>query len=417
MNYKFNESYLATSYIKELLTNFNLPKCEVWVSDDKCFEDKFYIKDGWIQKYIGSGFWKKIHQYVYGRRYLNITEKFSFKSLNYDIETHNYLGRYLRFIRDYWKLDLMQFYNCFSGEKPNQLNFSIEKCRFSKNSGDIYYLVPIKFNQKYTIALSSNKPIELACILYDNKLNNENIIDYSTDTKIKDKYISSELATLSYKKVNNPNFFNPFIFSTENILNDYNLKYTVASKSDSLKLILKLPSNFKSSIVVLEGDYRDGVSHLIGNFKESIRKIQNDGSVISYPAENTLKFTNNFKISSNIDINCGRLSLLQYNDNVSYPFADKLIEFLSGNVICQTDQCAQNIERVQNSINSSLLGYKGLWTNKIRSKIISLLLSQKSNSKVNSIINNTLDMSYYVDKDTESALNASSSYNIRYTED
>ena len=89
----------------------------------------------------------------------------------YDQYTHEYLGEYLRFIRDYQGINLMPLYNCYSGFWTNSVKKYFIKAsirqqyNLSENGEFIYHIFPIKFFEKYTISLSSTVPVEVFLIL------------------------------------------------------------------------------------------------------------------------------------------------------------------------------------------------------------------------------------------------------------
>lgn len=48
--------------------------------------------------------------YVFGKHYPNITSNYISNKRYYDTDLHEYLGRYLRAYRDYYNVDVMNFY-------------------------------------------------------------------------------------------------------------------------------------------------------------------------------------------------------------------------------------------------------------------------------------------------------------------
>lgn len=91
-----------------------------------------------------------------------------------------------------------------------------------------------------------------------------------------------------------------------------------------------------------------------------------------------------------------KLSLLQFNDNVSYPFADVLIEYLLSNVIDSADEISDNIKRIQMWFgvqNSPEFTY-GAWNNALRIDVFNTA------KYINTIPH--MDMIGYVDKNIES---------------
>ena len=96
------------------------------------------------------------------------------------------------------------------------------------------------------------------------------------------------------------------------------------------------------------------------------------------------------------------LSLLQANTKVSYPFADRLIEYLYENVIKDDDYFENNISRVQQILFNQdyekgklmKIEYLGIWDEYLKNSI----LDNISNSGLNNL---KPDLLGYVDKDVE----------------
>lgn len=91
-----------------------------------------------------------------------------------------------------------------------------------------------------------------------------------------------------------------------------------------------------------------------------------------------------------------KLSLLQFNDNMSYPFSDVLIEYLLSNVIDSDDEISDNIKRIQiwfGVQNSPEFTY-GAWNNALRIDVFNTV------KYINTIPH--MDIIGYVDKNVES---------------
>lgn len=203
---KFNNTTLFTGYLKQLLHDFNLPKIKVYTKKyRKYFEAEGkespeiietrtthvdnalklnhlryvpYIKDDVIQEYI-DGEWKIVgtgdakaghaHHYTYGKKMLNYTKTLKINNNIYDSYTHEYLGDYLRFKRDYQNIDLMPLYNCFSDRLCPSYTKKISTSKISTtisttdpDSKDYkIYMLPIKLFQQYTIAIDCDTGVEL----------------------------------------------------------------------------------------------------------------------------------------------------------------------------------------------------------------------------------------------------------------
>lgn len=391
MYYRFNETNNMTGYIKELLKEFNLPIFSVYREDKPIYKGKFYIKDRGIYKGVdsnGSTSLKQVNNFYFNQKQINMTKNLIINSSIYDSYTHNYLGNYLRFFRDYKGINLMPLYNCFSNETITEINTSVkisDNAIFNINTNDTkfkYYIVPIKFNEKYTIAIDSDVPYELSCLIY-------------TTSDLTDE--AYKLIKKTYKQVSGSKFNKPYIYSTDIDATEF-WKF-----EKNLKLLIKLPLNNKSSITILEGDY---------SYNDSI--CQN--VLVS-----NLKLPEDNKNNSTI---C-KLSLLSVNDNVSYPFADRLVEYLLGQTITSLETIPNNISRLQKALYKKLKtpfkGYNDIWGSEIKDNIYKALQietnkrtgvsiiaeNDQSKSMVNSklkFIDTKYDLLGYGDKDVETFL-------------
>ena len=378
MQYKFNDSNIVIGYIKELLKNFNLPIPAVKTDNTIFYDGRTYIDGSYIVKYNKEkDKLEKLSTYIFGKKYVNIVSNFNIKSSLYDTETHEYLGNYLRFIRDYKHINLMPLYNCFSNRVllDTTESFILDANDRTKdlrvdttNSNFIYYLVPVKFNQDYTIAINSCIRYELTCVLYRKGIINQ----------VKDEFDSIDHESLmkeTHTIINGSEYSSPYIFSTKNIPS----AETLWPYENCLYLLIKFPSKLKSSIVILEGNYL-GISDKIGGIISP--------SIIS---------------NSTSDLKPTTLSLLSINNSISYPFADRLVEYLLFNAITSDERIEHNIERLQRSIaliDGSTAGMlNDIWSDRIKSEIYKFLFNNVSKSKDDASFTNTdTAISYIIDK-------------------
>ena len=88
------------------------------------------------------------------------------------------------------------------------------------------------------------------------------------------------------------------------------------------------------------------------------------------------------------------------NTGESYPFADRLIEYLVGNAITNEDEIADNIKRVQKVLNenSNEITYYGLWEDKIRPIVYNYMNNPDLKCNKSSMNHDILG---FIDKDVE----------------
>ena len=314
MRYKFDSTFIELGYIKELLKEFNLPQIQVATDSTKLYDGCLYIKDLGIYKYNKSNDkLVKISDYYFNRPILNITTNMNITTSQYSSDIHEYLGNYLRFLRDYKDINLMSLYNCFSNRTV-----------FLKNEIDDeynYYAIPVKFGQVYTIGFDSAQQISMYCTLWNNT---EIEIDelFNIEQFLTQNDINNLKENTSFK-VPGCCIDKPFIYTA---LKDFDASKFV-HHFDDLRLIIKIPTSNKTSITVLEGDY---------SFNSSI-----DGWLTTkmyHGVEIDKKYYKTYPT---------KLSLFRVNDEQKHPFADRLIEYLLDTAITSLDKLNDNIKRVQ----------------------------------------------------------------------
>ena len=421
---KFNTSDLFTGYLKQLLHDFNLPKIKVYTKKHREYFNKHneesaeilstsqntdlnvrhfpYLKDGQIQEYINNKWYNTSTKvaaapkfYTYGQKILNYTKNLKINSNVYDSYTHEYLGDYLRFQRDYYDLNLMSLYNCFSNRACDKLNL---KWYLNNNTEVVFntddtnykiYMLPVKLFQTYTIAIDSSQPIELCCGIYG---------DYQ-DTREK----FNSIPQYTYKKISHSVFSQPFIFDLLDYTNDgrvntliesltENDKIELAQNECDLKLFIKVPVNNTSTIVVLEGNYigwNDRSETWIERNNKKYFEVKSNKSVLN------LDFINN---DTKLNL-ISPLQLLQFNTNEQHPFADRLIEYLIGNVISNTEEeIYDNVRRAQKALydnNKYMIRVPGAWDYEMNKLFYECMTGRNLDFETDH------DLLGYVDKDVE----------------
>lgn len=328
MYYNFNENNNITGYIKEVLYNFNLPTYKVYTSKTNTIPGRIYIKENNVYKCVVNKTTNEkelveIGKYNFNDRMFNYTTNLLNNSSTYDRYTHEYLGKFLRFIRDYKGLDLMPLYNCFGKNQLKNLKLNVNIVEATSEKPGItlkidteddnfnYYIVPVIYDQDYTIAIDSAVPYEVCCMI----LTNTNVLDQSIDL-VKD----------SYKVISGSKFTSPFVYRTPS--GDKYWKW-----EEVTNLLIKLPKRVNSSITILEGNYINNASICGGCL---VPKYLTNDDMSGYQSSKITPPT--------------KLSLLAVNDGKSYPFADRLVEYLLQNAITQLDEIDENIQRIQDII-------------------------------------------------------------------
>ena len=303
-----------------------------------------------------------VRSYTLGERLPTVTHSYINRYGYYEGSTHRYLGDYLRCYRDFTGIDLMPFYNCYNYENAKTFYFSGGKIVDGKNDFYSVYLIPIKFNRTYTVAIDCDTLISYSAVLHGSL----GLIPNNGNSS--DKYMTSQLGD-SIHNVTIPRFNEPFTYRIETA--DKN----IYQHEKFLYLAIQVPSTNKSSVVVLEGNYVETAKKEIN--AEELSKL-------------TLKKANSIMLS--------KLSLLRINDGNIYAFSDRIIEYLLLNVISSDDEISKNVYRTQKQLNLDNRGdtTNGVWDRKMRYMMY--------RSYVNDRLTDPVDINGFVDKDMESFL-------------
>jgi hypothetical protein len=418
-----------------------------------------YLKDGYLQVYV-DGRWYRSHElfkkssdggehhiyhvkskvpylqtaYSYGQKILNYTKNLQIQNTIYDSYTHEYLGDYLRFQRDFANINLMPLYNCFSnracpnldlsfqvGTPGNTYNVKFKTDQSFETALYKYYMVPVKFFKNYTIAIDSESSVEVCCCIYNEYLDSD--LNFS------------ELPKLTYQCFGDLQFKTPVLYSKLQNLNgllvdSINAENDLCQQEDNLKLILKIPANNKSSIVILEGDYtKYNDMAFAPKANKAITEEESEALRDNAPNADTLKKVTNiltklsaeknktdlpiYKQSNKTIINysdlaiCAELAdklitplqLLRTNTGESYPFADRLVEYLVGNAITVNEEIKDNVIRAKSVISKNCAikfdTTDGIWSPFLQCLVYDYMNENHNRHDINH------DILGFIDKDVE----------------
>ena len=391
---RFFTNTIETKFIKTMLNNIPLPIYNTISDGDYLIEGCMYVYNNNIIRCTRSGLirterqegilcspdvlcstsllcgangairiparYEIVHSYTLGEKLPTVTRSYTNRYGYYEGSTHKYLGDYLRCYRDTTGIDLMPFYNCYNYEYANSFHLNGEEIVDGSNEFYTVYLIPIKFNRTYTIAIDCSTIISYSAVLCG-KLG---LIPNNGNTS--DKYLSSLLGD-GVHTVTIPRFNEPFTYRIETA--DKNLY----EHEKYLYLAMQVPSTNKSSVVVLEGDYSNLAKKEIN--AEKLSSL-------------TTKTANKVMLS--------KLRLLRINDGNIYAFSDRLIEYLLRNVVDSDDEISKNVYRVQQKLNLDNRGdtTNGVWDRKMRYMMYRKYITDD--------LKDPVDINGFVDKDMES---------------
>ena len=391
MPQKFFTNTIESKFIKNMLLNTPLPLMDTVSAGDFVIEGCFYIFDGYIVKCTRSGViysdypplycsedvyvsdnlvvgtgkvyarFNRVMPYVFGRHYDKITERFVSKHSYYDSDTHYFLGKYLRCVRDIYGIDLMPFYNCFNYRIIKDIYLSLQEGYVAEPNDDYKIIsVPIKFNKTYSICIDSSSPILMCPVLYGD-------IGPIKDSSGAD--MSSAIG-MGVTQVSQMSFTHPITYRVDTESKQ------MMDMERYLCLIIQLPSDNDSSILVIEQD-------ITGLKCPKVFSIDGINSLTN-TEKNALMLS--------------ELSLARFNDQVTYAFSDRLIEYLLLNAITGEDEFSEDIIRVQSwkGLKYDKNKVLGIWDDTTRYMLYNQYMATPNVEH--------LDINGFVDKDIENFL-------------
>lgn len=416
MYQEFFKHTIVSDFIKQLVATTPIPTYNTISKGDTLIKDCLYVYQSSVVKCIRSGIlgidgrYVTLSPYIFPNKYPKCSQTFSSVYDYYDTDTHIALGNLLRVYRDVYGVNLMPFYNCYSGLYASGISIKNKTVKLVEKTGYKVIQVPIKFNKTYTIAIDSNSSLNLApALIHKGKLVSIQQADETID-------LTSELCKFdgAVKEYTYSSFKLPFTYRLDNT----SLFYQQYERDLYLLIEVKLSNN--SSIVVLEGDYTnlDRKSNLNKkaknqitaelNYLDSQDSLTDEESSRLFNLEKQLniisrinKYVFNTAYIENIDDSelnqfmLSDLSLLQFNNNISYPFSNRLLEYLLLNVIDKHDDIAGNSRRIQEKLNIEDKSgiYKDVWSELLRKIVYDKYMSSDKTKK--------LDITGFIDKDTE----------------
>lgn len=325
---QFYKDTLQSNFIKYLLANTYIPTIPFTANIMHVTKGNTYIHDGYFvtakksdavaaiiedlnkAKEKGSiaylnkydEIFIKHEPYIFGRQYLGTTTNYVSNVKGYDPTTHYYLGDFLRAYRAYYNIDLMPYYNCFSNEYVDYLSLTkkdgVVKLVESNNSKYKVLSVPIKFCQKYTIAIQCNSEVSILPVFIGKK------------GLLKEK--TAELHQLAHHGKYYPRmqFNSPIVYESPHINSVQDLIQSSLQTYDKyLRLLIQVPANLTSSIVVIEGDFKNAKNYserLINTSKDDVLELWAESYFTKIP------YTRDIDVPANSTLICNNIELQKF---------------------------------------------------------------------------------------------------------
>lgn len=382
--FKYNSTSQVALYIQHLLRTTALPGCptinpfnaEAVMSSNRptylkgsqfyrTTKEEVIEGENTVTKYTTDA---SRREWTFGELIPNLTSVYSSSQNYYSTEVHERLGEYLRTYRDYYGIDLMNFYNCYSGREVSNIGLPIRALTDVENS-TLWYSAPSKSGTQVTCF-----PIKIGA-----------------------KYLI---------KIYN------------NIYGEVAIQPAFAVDGKPLKILVdsgdpeppsRIPKVFKDSKEMSSQFTFEVPKDLFSGQEDLWSKQRYLNLFIQVATSDPLRIS----VIEQTGYPMAQFNSLLNLEGVDYnvPFSDRLLEYLTGNVITSADPIPQNIERIQaivqstdfqnkyGNLKSNISLTRGRYTEDLRR-----LLYQRFNSYRDPEGKPIPDFLGYVDKDVEKLL-------------
>ena len=244
----------------------------------------------------------------------------------YNEDVHKQLGKYLRWYKSLYKIDLMPLYNCFSNIDTTYLNLTTTKVESGNNPDVTTWIVPALLNKTYHIYINSSQNVLIRGVF----LNDLGRIIKGYDDKDDEIYVD-ELLNEKVTIVPSSTYSYPIKYKT------FSSDASLLNYSNNFYIAIQVPRTHNSSIAVIESDNDSSRVPLICSNEIFINRKLDKWPNIGYEFFNP-PVTPSLTTISTKDI---------------IPYADRLLEYLLNNVIDDREDIPKNIKRLQERLNIS----------------------------------------------------------------
>ena len=318
--FKYNQSSLICNFIQNLLRTNYVPTIPIYSTADYASVDALPAGCPCIyNNKIYSSNKKCIGEWELGKRYPNLTTNYISVHDYYSSELHEHLGEYLRAYSHFYKIDLMAFYNCFSNRLISDMSLPLKKREEETSGGGTENQSTKDILKWYEAGPASPDKYRITCFP----------IKPNTEYEIK-----------IYSRVGGSILVQPLFYNGSSFLNILEDSEVLPSQTFPAKDTFTYIFNLQESS---SSDPGDRLSRIINNLKYLYLFVQVpmvSGDLQISVIEKSPYFNTINKRLLNLDVD--------YN----VPFSDRLLEYLTGNVIARNDSIKQNISRIQAIITS-----------------------------------------------------------------
>lgn len=346
--FKYSSTSHTTTYIQEILHQNYIPLIpSLNIGNRALFEDKLKLIDSYTynQHIYNKG--NLQCKWEFGENIPNITANYISRQSYYSTEVHEQLGNYLRAYRDYYGIDLMSFYNCYSGRLISNFGLPIT-ARTNINNVTTWWQGPIKVGSKVTCF-----PIRVGAT-YRIKIYN----NVRGSVEIQPLFFNNGklLKIAAQPSYTTGDFLAPG--EPIGVTSEFTYKATIdrllVSSLCESKCTCKENNTDKTcrchetgqtcSCTICRVRDRDAA------IQQLLRKQKYLYLFLQIPTTEDLRISVIESAGYPVAIHNSLLNLENINYNV--PFSDRLLEYLTGNVITSVDPIPHNVEVIQQIISS-----------------------------------------------------------------